>query len=713
MQDHGKGNQPVAFANKVNSVTQARYSITELECMAVVWSVRLFRPYLYGRRFAIVTDHAALKWLMTKREPSGRLHRWALTLQEFDFDVEYRPGRENVVPDDLSRAPVLRTTAPTQLTAPTIAEHQTNSVMCSSLADVGTYQQMRVWRQDGLWCIATPDGCRVVLPPSLWPIAFKECHDSIWSGHLREKQTLDRMSRSFWWPRMRRAVRDWVQACQDCGSRKARPSQVVPPLRSITVGDLCDRWALNLAGLLPLSRQGNRYVIASVEYLSKFVVAVPVPNKNAETIARVLVEQVVFRYGPFRELLTDGAAELTGDVVTQLVNMLQARQSTPVPYRPNLVGLVERFNRTWKDVVSIYVEERQRVWDEWLPSAAFAYNSARNTVTGFSPNVLMTGRELQLPNVLQLPGARNEIRALPVWHQRLVRSIRSAHDAARAAIAMEQARQARYYNRRSRSTRDFRAGMMVWVFRAPKGPGVTKLRHGWRGPTKIVQSVGFDNFEVEFFEDATRMVVHVSCLNEYHTSDRLLEQSAADLRAQLARDEAAPQSSRSENTLHGVANSAQPALSDTTAMPALSSIIAQTALPNATARTALSDSAATTVQSLAVSQGPAATGRRTSSRLAAREARSVLCTVRGRAQRPAKKTPPRGPEDVPSDVTQFIERRCRWSRNRVGRYCPHVEVVYLNGEHADETAWLTVDAYEGLWAQACRVEDDFESEGGE
>jgi hypothetical protein len=105
-QDQGRGDQPVAYAFKVNSSTVANYSISALECLAVVWAVRLFQPHLYGRRFTIVTDHIALKWLMTTKEPAGRLHRWALTLQEYDFDILDRPGRENHVADALSRGPV-------------------------------------------------------------------------------------------------------------------------------------------------------------------------------------------------------------------------------------------------------------------------------------------------------------------------------------------------------------------------------------------------------------------------------------------------------------------------------------------------------------------------------------------------------------------------------------------------------------------------------
>ncbi|GMF51122.1 unnamed protein product [Phytophthora fragariaefolia] len=111
MQDHGSGDQPVVFASKVNSPTVARYGITDLECAAVVWATRLFRPYLYGRRFELVTDHAALTWHMKTKDLSGRLHRRALQLQEYNFTITYRAGSTNVVADGLSRAPVKTLTA--------------------------------------------------------------------------------------------------------------------------------------------------------------------------------------------------------------------------------------------------------------------------------------------------------------------------------------------------------------------------------------------------------------------------------------------------------------------------------------------------------------------------------------------------------------------------------------------------------------------------
>ncbi|OWZ00080.1 LOW QUALITY PROTEIN: hypothetical protein PHMEG_00028811 [Phytophthora megakarya] len=111
MQDQGAGDQPVAYASKVNSPIVAKYGITDLECAAVSWAVKLFRPYLYGRRFELVTDHSALSYLMKKKDLTGRPYRWSLQLQEFEFRIIYRPGSTNVVADALSRAPVRTMTA--------------------------------------------------------------------------------------------------------------------------------------------------------------------------------------------------------------------------------------------------------------------------------------------------------------------------------------------------------------------------------------------------------------------------------------------------------------------------------------------------------------------------------------------------------------------------------------------------------------------------
>jgi len=93
----------IAFASRALSDAEKKYSTTEQECLAVVWSIKKFRPYLEGYRFTVITDHSSLRWLHNLKNPTGRLARWALELLEYDYVIEHRRGAIHHVPDALSR----------------------------------------------------------------------------------------------------------------------------------------------------------------------------------------------------------------------------------------------------------------------------------------------------------------------------------------------------------------------------------------------------------------------------------------------------------------------------------------------------------------------------------------------------------------------------------------------------------------------------------
>lgn len=104
MQDQGHGLQPVAYASRKLSETESRYATIEKECLAIVWAIRKFEPYLFGNSFVIETDHQPLQYLRKSRTENGRLMRWAIQLQQYQFVVKVIPGKDNVGADYLSRA---------------------------------------------------------------------------------------------------------------------------------------------------------------------------------------------------------------------------------------------------------------------------------------------------------------------------------------------------------------------------------------------------------------------------------------------------------------------------------------------------------------------------------------------------------------------------------------------------------------------------------
>jgi hypothetical protein len=167
--------------------------------------------------------------------------------------VEYRSGEQNAVADALSRAMIFHAREgrwsraagaveeSLQLTDDEIANEQGRSRMVCKLLEAGKYRGKKITKQFGLVSIQMTHDRRIMLPPALWPVVFHEAHDSIWSGHLRHEHTLARIADKSWSPRMDDTVLQWVRACQDCGSRRVHPRQVIPHLRSVGVGRVGDR----------------------------------------------------------------------------------------------------------------------------------------------------------------------------------------------------------------------------------------------------------------------------------------------------------------------------------------------------------------------------------------------------------------------------------------------------------------------------------------
>lgn len=95
-QNRGGLERPVAFASKKLNKAEQNYSTIERELLGIIFGIKQFRCYLYGRRFTIITDHRPLKWILSLKDPTSRLARWALLLAEYEFDVIHRPGKKNM-----------------------------------------------------------------------------------------------------------------------------------------------------------------------------------------------------------------------------------------------------------------------------------------------------------------------------------------------------------------------------------------------------------------------------------------------------------------------------------------------------------------------------------------------------------------------------------------------------------------------------------------
>ncbi|KAL4085061.1 hypothetical protein QTP88_027899 [Uroleucon formosanum] len=94
---------PIAYASRTLNKAEINYSTTEKELVAIMFGVKQFRPYVYGQKFTIITDHKPLTWLFSVKDPGSRLLRWRIKLDEFDYEIQYKSGKTNLNADALSR----------------------------------------------------------------------------------------------------------------------------------------------------------------------------------------------------------------------------------------------------------------------------------------------------------------------------------------------------------------------------------------------------------------------------------------------------------------------------------------------------------------------------------------------------------------------------------------------------------------------------------
>jgi len=102
-EEDDEGERPIDFFSQKLISCQRNFSVKEKGCYAAVLAIKRFRPHIEMMQFTVITDHSSLKWLMSLKNLSGRLARWSLKLQAFDYETIHRKGSENVVADTLSR----------------------------------------------------------------------------------------------------------------------------------------------------------------------------------------------------------------------------------------------------------------------------------------------------------------------------------------------------------------------------------------------------------------------------------------------------------------------------------------------------------------------------------------------------------------------------------------------------------------------------------
>ena len=133
-----------------------------------------------------------------------------------------------------------------------------------------------------------------------------------------------------------------------------------------------------------------KYIVVIGDYFTKWTEALPIPNMEACTVAKVLVEKVLCRFGIPQVIHSDQGRQFESNLFQEMCKLLGIHKTRTTPYHPQSDGMVERFNRTLAAMLSAYVSENHRDWDEQLPYVTMAYRSTEHETSGMSPNMLIT-----------------------------------------------------------------------------------------------------------------------------------------------------------------------------------------------------------------------------------------------------------------------------------------------------------------------------------
>ncbi|CAN6687791.1 unnamed protein product [Malus baccata var. baccata] len=357
-----KNKQPhvIYYASRTLNDAQLNYSTTEKELLAVVFALDKFRSYLLGTKVIIFTDHAALKYLLTKKEAKPRLIRWMLLLQEFDIEIRDKKGVENVLVDHLSRmvheeaSPISETFPDEQLMSIQVSEpwyadlvnflvseHIPSTLNRNQRDKLKKDDRFYVWDDPYLWKFCPDQIVRRCVNEYEFQSILTFCHSYACGGYFGTQRTaLKVLECGFYWPTIFRDARTFCLTCDRCQRMGNISAKDQMPQNPILYVEIFDVWGIDFMGPFP-SSHGFLYILLAVDYVSKWVEAKATRTNDSKVVAEFVKSNIFARFGMPRVLISDGGSHFCNRTIEALLKKYNVTHRVSTPYHPQTSGQAE------------------------------------------------------------------------------------------------------------------------------------------------------------------------------------------------------------------------------------------------------------------------------------------------------------------------------------------------------------------------------------
>lgn len=483
-----KGWRIVELASRKLAKDEEKLHSTELEGAAVHWALAIcFRGYLSVLpTFEVWTDNWSVSLMSAKVHISRKFARYMLDLQEFKFTVHHRKGETNVLADALSRPPESAMCMAILLAKesrleefqkkdPYVAEiYRSLKASIATKSDKTIHDQFKI--EDGL--VVRQEPRAIVLPKRMRQEAMEICHDK--AGHLGPWKTERVMACRYWWPDWKKDVKAYCSSCLVC--QQANP-YTGPPIGQMVARKIPDKPFATISadhiGPIAVSH-GCQHILVFIDHATRYIIACPVPTTSAINFQETMRREILDRYGPPYDLITDRGSAFTCKRSLAFYRRHDITHHPTVAYWPQGNGMCEKANSNIIRQIRKFGEGSKK-WVEGLPQQVFKINMAAHEGTKYSPFYLLHLFEPRRAGEFSLGRPEDSDEDI-VSRERVARGERMQ---ARWNLEAQSAMMKTRFDKGKKPS-DFNVHDWVWW----KDPTPKKFGMKWLGPYEVVELLG-------------------------------------------------------------------------------------------------------------------------------------------------------------------------------------------------------------------------------